>query len=410
MKRKEFLEYLSQHLPPTLRKVTLEDLKRWENFRVLCPRPEYYCEDIHKVVGLLQMEEQSQKQALKQGNELQKPLFTYSPSGTIYQVLSFLTEGTSEAEMKEKAIIRLALVNSGLISTLGFVHINFSPFTGDTLQSLLKIPAYKSRFEEAAASKELLIIRESIQFVESETEKEMLTTLTPVLFIQGIKPTVVYSTVIFGGKGRLLGPDQYVSLPRPFHEEFIDSNMRSFDDIVNFMAAHLMIGNFGVPPDQDQINFIKTTQAKMRHILMKATKGSLGAADLSSLSPFHEDDVIEGSRFGAMGTMDIFTAEGKPASLGEIKVIPAYKWKGHEWFPCDDSKLRVKRYYNWLDFIWAELIDVITSGSQTPVCLRCGKLLSRKRGRRKMYCGHENPECYHVRKAEYVRKTRSKAE
>jgi len=167
----------------------------------------------------------------------QKPPLTYSPSGTIYQVLSFLTGGTSEAEMKEKAIVRLALVNLGLISTLGFAYINFSPFTGNTLESLLAISAYKSRFEKAVASKELLILRDAIQFVGSETEKEILTTLAPVLFIQGIKPTVVYSTVIFGGKGRLLRPDEYVSLPRPLHEDFVDSNMRSFDDIVNFSST-----------------------------------------------------------------------------------------------------------------------------------------------------------------------------
>jgi len=408
MNQKEFLEYLSQHLPPTLGRVRPEDLKKWEDFGILCPHPEYYLQDIHKVMGLMKMGQSLEKQAPAQGIEPQKPPLTYSPSGTIYQVLSFLTEGTSEAEMKEKAIVRLALVNSGLISTLGFVYINFSPFTGNTLESLLAIPAYKSRFEKAAASKELLIIQDAIQLVESETEKEMLTTRTPVLFIQGIKPTVVYSTVIFGGKGRLLGPGEYVSLPRPLHEDFLDSNMRIFDDIVNFMAAHLMIGSFGVPPDQDEIDFIKTTQGKMGHILMKATKGSLGAADLSPLSPFHEDDVIEGSRLRKMGGIDVSTAEGKPVSLGEIKAIPAYKWKGHEWSPYDNSKLRVKRYYNWLDFMWAELIDVIISGSQTPVCLRCGKLLSRKRGKRKMYCGHENPECYHARKAEYVRTTRSK--
>lgn len=410
MNREEFLEYLSQHLPPTLGRVTPEELKKWEDFGVLCPHPEYYSQDIHKVVGLMKMERSLQKQAPSQGIEPQKPPLTYSPSETIYQVLSFLTEGTGEAEMKEKAIVRLALSKSGLISTLGFVYINYSPFTGNTLESLLAIPAYKSRFEKATASKELLIIRDAIQFVESETKKEMLTALTPVLFIQGIKPTVVYSTVIFGGRVRLLGPDEYVSLPRPLHEEFLDSNMRSLDDITSFMATHDMIGSFGVLPGGDEVDFIKATQQNMRRILTKATKGTLGVLDLSPLSPFHKDDVIAGSGLGKMGGIDIFTAEGKPASQGEIKVMPAYRWKGHEWAPYDNNKLRVKRYYNGLDFMWAELIDVITSGSQTPVCLRCGRLLSRKRGRRKMYCGQENPECYHARKAGYVRTTRGKTE
>lgn len=407
MNRNEFLQYLSQHLPPTLRKVTLEDLKRWEDVGVLSP--EYYHEDIRTVVGLVQVEEQSQKQALKQGIEPQKRPLTYSPSGTIYQVLSFLTEGTSEAEMKEKAILKLGLVNSGLISTLGFIYVNFSPFTGHTLESLLAIPAYKSRFEKAAASKELLIIQETTQFGESETEKQILTTLTPVLFIPGIKPTVVYSTAIFGGKGRLLGPDEYVSLPRPLHEEFLDSNMRSFDDIVNFMAAHLMVGSFGVPPDKDEVDFIKTSQEKMRHVLLKATKGSLRAADLSPLSPFHEDDVIEGNRLGKMGGIDIVSEEGKPRSTGEIKLHPAFKMENHEWVPYDESKLPIRRYYNWLDFMWAELIDTVTSGSQTPVCRKCGMLLPQpKTGRRKVYCGPENPQCYRARKAGHTRQSREK--
>ncbi len=333
MNEKEFLEYLSQHLPPSLRKVMPEDLKKWEDLGVLCPHPEYYSQDIHKVVGLMKMEQSLQKQASAQGIELQKPPLTYSPSGTIYQVLSFLTKDTSEAQMKEEAIIRRALVKSGLISTLGFVYINFSPLTGNTLESLLAIPAYKARFEKAAASKELLIIQDAIQFVESETEKEMLTTLTPVLFIQGVKPTVVYSTFIFGGYGRLVGPQQYMPLPRPLYEEFLDLDVQSLDDVLNFMATHLMIGSFGARPDQDEIDFIKTTQEKMRQVLMRATKGRLGVADLSPLSPFHEDDVIAGSSLGKMGGIDIFTKEGKPASQGEIMAIPAYRWKDHEWAP-----------------------------------------------------------------------------
>jgi hypothetical protein len=408
MNQKEFFEYANRHLPPTLGKVTLEGLKRYDDFGVLRPHPEYYARDLHILMGLMKMEQSFQKQALKQGIELGKPTLPYPASGTIYQVLSFLREATSEAEMKEKAIVRLALVNSGLISTLGFVYINFSPLTGNTLESLLAIPAYKSRFEKAAASKELLIIQDAIQFVESGTEKEMLTTLTPVLFIQGVKPTVVYSTFIFGGYGRLVGPQQYVPLPRPLYEEFLDLDVQSLDDVLNFMATHLMIGSFGARPDQDEIDFIKITQEKMRQVLMRGTKGRLGVADLSPLSPFHEDDVIEAKTVGKMGGIDIFTAEGKPVSVGEIKATPAYKWEGHEWVPYNQSKLHISRYYNWLDFMWAELIKTVTSGSQTPVCLRCGKLLPQKRGRRKTYCGPENPKCYRARKAEYVRRTRSK--
>ena len=79
MNQKEFLEYLSQHLPPTLGRVTPEDLKKWEGFEVLCPHPEYYSQDIHKVMGLMKMEQSLQKQAPAQGIEPQKPLLTYSP-------------------------------------------------------------------------------------------------------------------------------------------------------------------------------------------------------------------------------------------------------------------------------------------------------------------------------------------
>jgi len=402
MNQKEFLGYLSQHLPATLGKVTPEHLKRWEDLGALRPHPQYYLDDVHMVMALMKMEQESQKSALSQGIEPQKPTLSHSVSGTIYQVLSFLGEVTNKAEMKERAIVRLALVHSGLISAPGFIHINFSPLSGHTLDY------YKSRFEKASVSKELLIIQEVSQFVESETEREIMTALAPVLFIQGVKPTVVYSTFIFGGRGRLLGPDQYVPLSRPLYEEFLDSNMHSLDDITNFMATHLMIGSLGVAHDKDAVDFIKTTQEKMRHILMKATKESLGAADLSPISPFHEDDVIEANRLGGMGGMDIFTGEGKPVSVGEIKMLPAYKWESREWVPYDKSKLHIRRYYNWLDFMWAELLDAVTSASQTPVCLKCGKLLPQRGGRRKIYCGPENPKCYHARKAEYVRRTRSK--
>jgi hypothetical protein len=151
--------------------------------------------------------------------------------------------------------------------------------------------------------------------------------------------------------------------------------MESIDDITKFMATHLMIGNFGVPPGKDAIDSVKTTQEKMRWVLKKATRGTLGAADLSPLSPFHEDDIVEANKFAEMGGMDIFAADGKPVSVGEIKVLPAYKWNGHELAPYDKNKLHIRRYYQWLDFMWAELIDAVTYGSQTPVCLRCGKLL-----------------------------------
>lgn len=406
MNQKDFVAYVNGHLPPTFEKVTDEHLKRWEGFGVLRAQPEYYPQDFHTVMGLMKMEQESPKEAVKQGSEPQKPTLPYPTSGTIYQVLSFLSEGASQAAMKEKAIIRLALLHSGLISTLGFVSINFSPFSGTTLDSVLKVPAYKSRFEQASASKELLIIREANQFVESGTDKEILTALAPVLFIQGVKPTVVYSTFIVGGKGRLLGPGQYVPLSRPLYEEFLDSSMESLDDITSFMATHTMIGNFGLPDNNDSVGFVKTIQENMRRVLIRAAKGNLSVADLSPLSPFHEDDIIEANRLGEMGGIDIFTADGKPVSEGEIKVWPAYKWESHEWVDYDRSKLHVRRYYNWLDFMWAELTDAVTGGSQTPVCLKCGKLLSQTRGRRKTYCGLENPRCYHARKAEYVRTSR----
>jgi hypothetical protein len=357
-------------------------------------------------MGLMKWEE-SLKQAPKQGIEPQKLALPYGPSSTIYQVLSFLREATSEAENEERAIVRLALVTSGLISAVGFVYINFSPLTGNTLESLLAIPANRARFEKAAASKELFIIQDTIQFVESETEKEMLTALTPVLFIPGVRHSVVYSTFLFGDKGRLFGPEQYAPLPRPLYEEFLDSDMNSLDDIINFMATHVMIGSLGVPPDKDEIQFIKTTQEKMRQVLMKATKGRLGVTDLSPLSPFHEDGVVEANSLGEMGGIDIFSAEHKPVSVGEIKAFPAYKWDSGEWIPYDKSKLPIKRYYNWLDFMWGRLIDAVISGSQTPVCLDCGKLLPRaKTGRRKVYCGPENPQCYRARKAGHTRQSR----
>lgn len=411
MNQKEFIEYSNLHLPPNLRKLTSEDLKKWEDVNVLRPHPgSGYCmDDIHTVIGLQQVEEQAQKQALKQGIESQKPTVPYPTSGTIYQVLSFLGEVTTEAEMKEIAIIRRALVKTGLISTLGFVYINFSPITGNTLATILAIPAYKLLFEQATVSKTLLVMQDAIQFEESETKKVMFTTLTPVLFIPGVKPTVVYSTFIFGGCGRFVGPQEYMPLSRPLYEQFLDVEVKSLDDILDFMATHFMIGSLAERHNEDEIDFVRTTQEKMRRVLMRATNGGLGVADLSSLSPFCEHGVIEGNVLGEMGGVDIFTAKGEPVSVGEIKAQPAYKWEGHDWVPYNQSKLYVNRYYNWLGFMWAELIDAIISGNQMSVCKRCGKSLPRaKTGRRKIYCGSENPKCSRARKAEFTRHSRER--
>jgi hypothetical protein len=217
MNREEFVEYVNQHLPPAFAEVTPEDLRRWEKFGVLRPDPDYYPYHYHTVVGLVKMEqelkERSPRHAIEEGSHVLP-----SPTlGAIYQVLSFLTGGGTEDEAKERDTIRLALIYTGLISAPGFVCINFSPFTGSTLESLLNRPEQKSFFEEASASKGLAIIQEAVQFVEDETGKEMLKALNPVLFIPGVRPTALYSTFIFGSKGRFLGPGQYLPLARPLY-------------------------------------------------------------------------------------------------------------------------------------------------------------------------------------------------
>ena len=276
MNQKEFLNYLNDHLPPTLGKAVVEDLKQWEHSGILRPHPDYYHDDIHKALGLMQMKQDLRKMASTQSMEHEKPTLSFLSSKIIYQVLAMLGETESEAQMQEKAKIKMALVKTGLISTLGFVYINFSPLTGNTLESLLTIPSTKARFERAAASKELLVIQDTIHFVESKTGNQ-ITTLTPVLFIQGVQPTVIYSTLIFSSYGRLVGPQQYIQLPHPLYEEFLHLDVRTFDDILKFMTDHLMIGSLGVPYKKDAIDFVKTTQEKMRSLLLKAAKGSIAA-------------------------------------------------------------------------------------------------------------------------------------
>ena len=408
MKQKEFIEYVNQHTPSTLGKITPEHLKRWNDLGVLRPHGEYYNhQDIQQVLGLLQLEEQSKKQASKGDTEPQKIQLS-SFAGPIYQVLSIIPEVVNEAQLGEMSKIHKALVKTGLISTLGEVYINFSTLTGNTLESLLAIPAYKARFEQAAAAKELLVFRDAIQFEIIDTG-DRITYLTPVIFINGVEPKVIYSTLIFGGHGRLIGPQQYMRLPNPLYEELLHLDARSMDDILKFMVDHIMIGSLGVPYGKDAIDLVKTTQEKMRNLLLKASKGSIEVADLSLLFPFHEDDVISTDKLSEMGGIDIFNAEGKPVSLGEIKISPAYKREGHEWVPYNQNNLHISRYYSWLDYMWAEFINAITSGSQIPLCLRCGSLIPQpKTGRRKLYCGAENPKCYLARKAENTRKSRDR--
>jgi len=69
------------------------------------------------VIGLMKMEQGLSKQTPEQAPRQQKPKLFYPASATISQVLSFLTEATTEAEIREIALVRQALVRSGLIST-----------------------------------------------------------------------------------------------------------------------------------------------------------------------------------------------------------------------------------------------------------------------------------------------------
>lgn len=411
MNANEFLNYLNRHLDPKLGKVTAEDLKKWDEFGVLRPHPEYFKDDFSKVTGLINLmkkEQKRQKASAASGGSAERPATPRLETGTISQVLSIFSEDrTRELDFIELTTIKQASMRTGLISTLGYIFINFSPFSGKTLESMENNPETKALFDRASASKEFLIVRETQQFENASVAKETLIALSPVLFFRGTKPARAYSTFLFGGTARLLGPGQYKKLARPLYEEFLDTDIRDLKkDVGGLMEAHDMVGDFGVPPGADDMDYLKNEQKRMGRVLLKVARGTLTVADISPLSPPHEDDMVQASILGDMGGIDVFNAELEPVSVGEIKMFPAFKRQNDQWVPYDKNVLPLRRYYRWLDYMWGELIDSVSQGSQAPVCLRCGKLLKHKRGRRKTYCGRENPGCFNARDAKYVRESR----
>ena len=59
-----------------------------------------------------------------------------------------------------------------------------------------------------------------------------------------------------------MGPGQYMPLPHPLYEEFLHLDVRSLDDILNFMAAHVMIGSLGVRPDKRRCRLCQNRSRK----------------------------------------------------------------------------------------------------------------------------------------------------
>lgn len=217
---------------------------------------------------------------------------------------------------------------------------------------------------------------------------------------------MVYSTFIFGG-GRLLGPEQYQPLARPLYEDFLDLKELSLDAITNFMATHVMIGGFGAPESEDPQAFVLAQQRRMKEVMLKASKRTLKEGEILPLFPLHEDGVVDGTKLGQMGAIEILTPELVPVDTW-IRAVPGYEKHGREWIPHSEGKVPVQRYYSWLDYMWAEFLDAVIKGRLPPICLDCGRLLQYAKGRPKRYCGPENPECYRPRRASYVRKSRAR--
>jgi len=168
MNSAEFVDYFNKRFPQLPEKLTRDRLRKWDEWGVLRPHPEYYRDDIHTAHGLLRMMDDL-------GQEHGGPRFTPAPAseGIVRQVVSILSD-----DDKERGMIRLAMLHSGLMSAPGFVVINFSPFTGITIESLDPQALQKS------AANHLVVTREVIE-LENEATGEILTLLAPVLFWRG---------------------------------------------------------------------------------------------------------------------------------------------------------------------------------------------------------------------------------
>ena len=400
MNASEFIAAINQQAPEHLPRASREFLQRYE---VVLGSGPYYPEHIRKAIGLLGVEYEFLGK-MQREPEKSAPVLEIRPQVAISQIVVI---HNSDAEQCHR--IRTGLIQTGLINYEGHVFVNFSPFTHRTIDSLPP-----DAFEEADYHMEYSSFEEAIG--EGKT-KPLGMAINPVVFIEDVEPTLVQLTFILGSQ-RQPGIGPGAPLPSPLYQTFLNVNADSAQPIIDFMNTYKVylfpmcwdpnqLSNYisgieksmqlGLITTEEQLKrFWTAEQHKMRGILSAAAQGRLGQVIFPPIFPVCEEAIVEWRAISGY-----FDPELVKTPAPENVRFVLFEFKEAK---TADATVRIRRYYGWLDYMWAELADDIYKGKAISICERCGRIISPgTHGKRKRFCTlADNRECYKARKREYV--------
>ena len=410
-------------------------------------------DDFHVVLGLLQLEREAQSRSSTRPQHIKpsqtdasraRDLEAMSQKGLV-QVVTCVSSRFAE----EQRIIQ-ALKDTGLISSAGHVAVNFYPFssqpiqipsngveanegnmlvfeadgsTGDSPRPVVT-PIGAREFTEDDAFFKNICNSDSVwghellpgieHMVPSEIAEQMrsaalqkmkqfikpvytLPVLVPIMKMSGMPATMVDSVYVTPGGQRIPPLPTIMSLISPrLYQAFLNTNGNSMQEIVNFVSDYNLVLRFKFPTNDPQRDFY-VEQQRMRKVLAEAHEGFLSFNDVRQFSPSREDTLAESSFLKALLLVPDYAdhISQTQRACGPQEQTSIY--------------IPVRRYYSWLDYMWAEILEDIAVGLIPPLCKGgCGKVLTlpleNKRGRKREYCKH----CELIQGKERVRRHRSK--
>ena len=399
MNADEFIAAINRQSPTGLPRADREFLRRYQ---VILGSGPYYQEHIPKAISLLGMHYEFLGK-IKQEPKQSPTVTEARPQVAISQVVVI-----HNLDAKQCHQIRRALVQTQLINFEGPIFVNFSPFTHRTIDSLPP-----NAFEEADYHMEYFVFDEAVS--EGKT-KPLGFTINPVFFTKGVQPTLVQLTFMLGGQ-RQPGIGPGAPLPSPLYRAFLNVDANSANAIIDFMNIYKVylfpmcwdlnqLSNYvsgreksmqlTLVATEDQLQkFWNAEQQKMRGILSAAAQGRLGQVVFPPIFPACEEAIVEWRAISGYFNPQLVKTRPDGARL------ILFEFKGAK---TADATVRIRRYYGWLSYMWAELADDIYHRKAVLICESCGRIISPgTHGKHKRFCSlQENPECFKGRKRGYV--------
>ncbi len=467
MKAEEFVNLVNQSIAPEsgLGLITVEDLRRWTEMGFFKYSPqyhqEYYQSDLEKVIALLRNERDLLQRA-RPSPAQPAPIWKAEARGDVLQRGVVQVVCCAASNLIEEQLIIQGLKDTNLVGSAGQIAVNFHPFSreqidlpstgaeargGDALilevddsgelkwgplmtplgkreltidttpintLGFLRLdgkPELLSEFEQEIPPETTRTVKfpwppvasEPPRSIDAMSKKQFARSLftfpilVPVVAINGVPATTVESVYMIANGQRIPPLHDATFLLSRLYPAFLNTDGSSIQEIVTFMANYGLTLRFRFSSTDDPTEYFCAEQHKMRQVLTEAYNGKLRFADIQGLSPTHEDALVEQDFIEALlATPDYadYISERRRASGAQEQ---------------KSRFLPVRRYYSWLDYMWAEILEDIGQGLIPRLCKGgCGKILSpsaeHQRGRKKEYC----PDCERTRGKERVRRHRSK--